>query len=110
MLSMKKNHEVFWILEVLLLTPVALFWTGLISMLLFGSSDLFLAVTGVPYNILKIFFVTILCPVAAAWFAYEYKRENKKDKNAAIGIANAILLVSIATIAIVLIYYFTQGK
>ncbi|OGH14124.1 MAG: hypothetical protein A3C27_03260 [Candidatus Levybacteria bacterium RIFCSPHIGHO2_02_FULL_39_36] len=108
MLSMKKNHELFWILEVLLLTPTALFWLGIISLALTDSNTLFLAVLGAPYSLLKGFFVAILCPAAAAWIAYDYIRENKKDRKATIGIAKAILWVSLATIGLVLIYIFQK--
>src|SRR3989304_8430180 len=105
MISMRKNHELFWILEVLLLTPVALFWMGLVSMML-GSSDLFNAVVGQPYSVLKALLVTLICPVAAAWFAIEYIRENKREKGSAHDIAKVIVAVSLATIVLVFVYIF----
>ena|SRR3989344_2212025 len=105
MISMKKNAELFWILEVLLLTPVALFWMGLVSMML-GSADLFNAVVGQPYSMIKTVLVTLVCPAAAAWFAGEYIRENKREKGSAHDIAKAIVGVSLATIVIVIVYLF----
>lgn len=103
---MKKNHELFWILEVLLLTPVALFWIGLVSMML-GSDNLFNAVVGQPYSMLKAILVTLLCPAAAAWFAIEYLRENKREKGSAHDIAKVIIAVSLTTIVIVIVYLFS---
>ena len=109
MISMRKNHELFWILEVLLLTPVALFWMGLVSMML-GSSDLFNAVVGQPYSVLKALLVTLICPVAAAWFAIEYIRENKREKGSAHDIAKVIVAVSLATIVLVFVYIFAVSR
>ena len=100
---MRKNQELFWLLEVLLLTPVALFWMGLVSMML-GSSDLFNAVVGQPYSMVKAVLVTLVCPAAAAWFAVEYIRENKREKGSTHDIARAIVAVSVATIVIVVVY------
>ena len=109
MISMKRNQELFWILEVLLLTPVALFWMGLVSMML-GSSDLFNAVVGQPYSVLKALLVTLICPVAAAWFAIEYIRENKREKGSAHDIAKVIVAVSLATIVLVFVYIFAVSR
>ncbi len=109
MISMKKNHELFWLLEILLLTPVALFWIGLVSLIL-GSNDLFSAVIGQPYSILKAVLVIFLCPGAAAWFAIDYLRENKREKGTSRNIAKAIAGVSLATIVIVLAYVFILSK
>lgn len=106
---MRRNNELFWILEVLLLTPVALFWMGLVSLML-GSSDLFNAVLGQPYSMLKFVLVALLCPGAAAWFAGEYIRENKRKKGSAHDIARLIVIVSFATIVIVLAYVFFANK
>lgn len=107
MITMKKNTELFWILEVLLLTPVALFWIGIVSKML-GSDSLFLAVVGNPYSLVRSVLITLICPAGAAWFAYEYIRENKKEKGTkgTRDIAKSIIAVSLATIAIVLIYIF----
>lgn len=110
MISMKRNPELFWILEVLLLTPVALFWLGVITMMLQGSNTLFLAVVGEPFSMLKSILITILCPTAAAWFAYEYLRENKSDRGKTRDIAKAIIAVSIATIIIVVFYLFGENR
>lgn len=104
---MRKNPELFWILEVLLLTPVALFWMGLVSMML-GSADLFNAVVGQPYSMAKAILVTLVCPAAAAWFAIEYLRENKREKGSTHDIAKAIVGVSLATILVVLFYFFVS--
>ena len=108
MISMRKNQELFWLLEVLLLTPVALFWMGLVSMML-GSSDLFSAVVGQPYSMIKTVLVTLVCPAAAAWFAIEYLRENKRDKGSTHDIARAIVAVSVATIVIVVVYLIGEN-
>ncbi len=112
MISMKKNHELFWILEVLLLTPIALFWIGLASMFIGGegSDRLFLAVVGQPYALLRAIFVTIICPIGASWFAFIYLVENKKDKSATLAIAKAILAISVATIVIVSIYLIGENQ
>lgn len=109
MISMKKNAELFWILEVLLLTPVALFWMGLVSMML-GSADLFNAVVGQPYSMIKTVLVTLVCPAAAAWFAVEYLYENKRIKGSAHDIAKAIVGVSLATIVIVIVYLVSENR
>lgn len=109
MISMKKNQELFWLLEVLLLTPVALFWIGVVSMML-GSNDLFNAVVGQPYSTLKSILVTFICPIAAAWFAIEYLRENKREKGSAHDIARVIVAVSLATIVVVAIYLFGENR
>jgi len=104
---MRKNHELFWLLEVLLLTPVALFWMSLVSMML-GSDSLFNAVLGQPYSMLRGVLITIVCPLAAAWFAIEYLRENKREKGSTRGIARAAVAVSLATVVIVLVYFLSQ--
>lgn len=109
MISMKKNAELFWILEVLLLTPVALFWMGLVSMML-GSADLFNAVVGQPYSMIKTVLVTLVCPAAAAWFAVEYIRENKREKGSAHDIARVIVAVSLATIVVVIVYLVSENR
>ncbi|MBI4091769.1 MAG: hypothetical protein HY427_00985 [Candidatus Levybacteria bacterium] len=109
MISMKRNPELFWILEVLLLTPVALFWMGLVSMML-GSNDLFNAVVGQPYSMIKTVFVTLVCPAAAAWFAGEYIRENRRERGSALDIARVIVVVSFVTIIIVLVYLLNQTR
>lgn len=106
---MKKNHELFWILEVLFLTPVALFWMGVVSMML-GSNNLFDAVVGQPYSTLKSVLITFICPAAAAWFAIEYIRENKREKGSAHDIAKVIIVVSLATIAIVAFYLLGENS
>ncbi len=107
MISMKKNAELFWILEILLVTPVALFWMGIVSKML-GSDSLFMAVLGSPYSLIRSAFITLACPAAAAWFAYEYIRENKREKGTkgTCDIAKSIIAICLATIAIVLIYVF----
>ena len=112
MISMKKNPELFWILEVLLLTPIALFWIGLMSMFIGGegSDKLFMAVVGQPYETLRAIFVTIICPIGASWFAFIYLVENKKEKSATRTIAKAILAVSLATIVIVSIYLIGENQ
>ena len=111
MISMRKNPELFWILEVLLLTPVAFFWIGLASMFIGGegSDKLFMAVVGQPYDNLRAIFVTIICPIGAFWFAYKYISENKKEKGITSDMAKAIFAVSLATIAIVVIYLFSEN-
>lgn len=103
---MRKNAELFWILEVLLLTPIALFWLSVASMFIGGegSDRLFVAIVGQPYDMFRAIFVTIVCPIGASWFAYRYIIENKKQKGATFDIAKAILAVSLATLAIVVIY------
>lgn len=105
---MRKNNEVFWILEVLLLTPIALFWISLVSMM-FGSPDLYVAIVGQPYSMIRSVLITIIIPLVSAWLAYEYIRENKKEKGPMPDIAKIILVVSLATVAIVLIYIFGQN-
>ncbi|OGH16461.1 MAG: hypothetical protein A3C30_04700 [Candidatus Levybacteria bacterium RIFCSPHIGHO2_02_FULL_40_18] len=109
MISMRRNQELFWLLEILLLTPVALFWMGVVSLML-GSGDLFNAVVGQPYSMLKAALVTLICPAAAAWFAIEYLRENKREKGSAHDIATAIIGVSLATIGFVLVYLFVENR
>lgn len=106
MISMKKNHELFWILEILFLLPIALFWVGFASMYLTGSADLLLSIVGDPYSEIRRAFITLVCPAAAAWFALEYLRENKKMANRHAEIARGIIVVSAATIIFVLLYYF----
>ena len=107
MLDMKKNHELFWILEVLLLTPVVLFASGLLSATVFHSTGLLNSVLGSPIDVVRSILVTIICPGAAAWFAFEYLHANKKVKDARHGLAKVILLVSLLTIVTVLAYQFT---
>lgn len=109
MISMRKNSEIFWLLEILLLTPVSLFWLGVVSLMI-GSGGLLNAVIGEPYSMLKAVLITLICPAAAAWFASEYVRENKKEKGSAHNVANLIIAVSLATIAIVLAYVFLLSK
>ena len=109
MISMKRNHELFWLLEVLLLTPVVLFWLGVVSMSI-GSADLFNAVVGQPYSTLKSVLVTLICPAAAAWFAIEYLRENKREKGSAHDIAKAIIGVSLVTVILVLTYLIGENR
>ncbi len=110
MISMKKNQELFWIFEVLLLTPLALFWTGVVTMMMSSENTLFLAVVGEPYSMLKSVLFTILCPVAAAWFAYEYIRENKADRGPTKKIAKYIIGVSVASIIIVVFYLYGENR
>ncbi len=102
---MKKNHELFWILEVLLLTPVALFWLGVMSMYL-GSSSMLSSVIGGTGSEAKVLLITIICPAAAAYFAYKYVKDNKKEKGAAHGTAKIIQVVSILTIVFVILYFY----
>ncbi len=109
MISMKKNHELFWILEVLLLTPIALFWLGVVSMYL-GSDNLFHAVLGEPYSTLRSMLFTVICPLAAAWFSWEYIRENKKEKGATTNVAKYIIVISLVTLALVVAYLVGENK
>jgi hypothetical protein len=109
MITMRKNQELFWILEVLLLTPVALFWIGVSLMMLGGGNSLFLAVVGEPYSALRSILIAIVCPLAAAWFGYEYLRENKKERGSTRDIAKSIIAISLATVTIVLIYLWGEN-
>lgn len=106
---MRKNHELFWIFELLFLTPIAMFWLGVMSMYL-GSNNLFRAVVGQPLDPIKAILVAILCPAAAAWFAYDYLRENKNDKRTEKKIAKYIITISLATILVVIIYLYGQNS
>ena len=106
---MKKNHELFWILEILLLTPVALFWVGTLSMYL-GSDSLLNSVVGGNNSEAKTLLITIICPIAAAYFAYKYLLDNKKEKGASHGMAKAIVGVSIATVIFVIFYLSSQNQ
>src|SRR5436190_2558457 len=108
MVSMKKNHELFWILEVLLLTPVALFWSSVVSMMLSNSNSLYIAVVGDPASPARVLLVTLLCPGVAALLAYKYLTENKKEKGTTQGIAKLIMLVGIVSIVLVLVYLYGQ--
>ncbi len=108
MLSLKRDHELFWILEVLLLTPVALFWSGVISMMVSPSSKLFDSVIGNPIDPARSVLITILCPSIAAWLAFKYISENKKGKDTAHKIAKYIIIVSLLSIALVIIYLYGQ--
>src|SRR3989344_7798152 len=106
MISMKKNHELFWILEVLLLTPVAFFWIGVISVMVNGSNTLLNAVLGQPMNLSRALLITIVCPAAALWFAHRYMVENQRSKDSAHGIAKVIILISIVSIVLVTFYLY----
>lgn len=110
MVSMKRNHELFWILEVLLLTPVVFFWLGVVSMMLSGSDSLFQAVVGEPASTLRSVFVTLILPIAAVWFAYDYLRENKKEKGTAREAAKWIIIAGVASIALVVFYLFGENR
>lgn len=110
MISMKKNPELFWIFEVLLLTPIAFFWVGLLSMMLTGTEDLFNAVVGQPYSTLKSVLVTMIFPAAAAWLAFKYLNENKSDRGPTRRIAKYIMGVSLVTIIIVAFYLFGENR
>ncbi len=108
---MKKNHELFWILEVLLLTPIAFFWLGVVSMMLSGSETLLNAVIGAPMSTLKAVFVTMICPMASAWFAFDYLKENQSEKNNTTQkAARMIIVISLLTIALVLVYLYGESR
>lgn len=102
MISMRKNSELFWILEMLLLTPMAIFWIGLVSFFMFGTKDILTGIIGGEYGFLRGVFVALLCPLAASWFAYDYIRENKGAKKDHVrDMAKMIIAISVATIVIV---------
>ncbi|HVT01610.1 MAG TPA: hypothetical protein VHE53_05300 [Patescibacteria group bacterium] len=102
---MKKNHELFWILEVLFLTPVALFWLGIMSMYL-GSTNMLASVIGGTGSEAKILLITIICPLAASYFANKYINDNKKEKGAAHGTAKIIRVLGLLTVALVILYLY----
>ena len=110
MISMKKNPELFWLLEALLLTPVALFWIGVVSMTMIGESNTFNIVIGQPFSMLKISLVTILFPIISAFFAFKYLAENKKEKGAIAKIAKYIIAISITSFILVIIYLYGQSR
>lgn len=110
MLNMRRNHELFWILEVLLLTPVALFWTGVISIAVSHSDKLFLAVVGQPFEPMRSILVTMICPIAAGWLAHKYISENKKEKGASLKVARIIMLISITSVILVFVYLYGENR
>jgi hypothetical protein len=109
MFDLRKNHELFWLLEILLLTPVAIFWSGVVSMTLTGSDSLFYSVVGNPFEPFRSTLVTLICPAAAAWFAYDYLTKNKKEKGSGRTFAKVIIAVSVATIVLVIFYLYGQN-
>jgi hypothetical protein len=110
MLNLHKNQELFWLLEVLLLTPVALFWSGVVSMMISGSNRLFLSVVGQPFEPIRSILVTMVCPAAAAWFAYDYLSKNKREKSQTQTFAKLIIVVSVATIVLVVFYLYGENR
>lgn len=105
MISMKKNAELFWILEVLLLTPLALFWLGIVSRALNGSDDLLSAVLGEPRQVLRFLLIAVLAPALAVLLASSHLRESKRKKSATTDIARAIVWVGGASVIIVTIFF-----
>jgi uncharacterized membrane protein HdeD (DUF308 family) len=108
MINFKRGHELFWILEVLFLAPVAIFWSGVLSRS-FGSDKIINAVVGQPMNSARMFLITIACPLAAAWIAHLYIKQNKKDKKASLGMANVARILGIVSILVTVIFMFAQN-
>jgi len=106
MISLKKNKEMFWFFEVLFLTPLAIFWMGVLILMLGKSENILRAVVGQPLDPIRSTVIVIVCPFFASWLAWQYTKENKKDKSTTIKYAKYIMAVGVVSIILVLLYLY----
>lgn len=106
MISLKKNKEMFWFFEVLFLTPVAFFWIGVLTLMMGKSDSILRAVIGQPLEPIRSTFIVVVCPFLASWLAWQYTKENKKDKSITIKYAKYIMAIGVVSIILVLLYFY----
>ncbi|PIT88854.1 MAG: hypothetical protein COU27_03160 [Candidatus Levybacteria bacterium CG10_big_fil_rev_8_21_14_0_10_36_7] len=100
------KKELFWTLEILFLTPLAIFWLGVMTKLLTGSNLITNMVVGQPYQLIRMFIVTIILPILAVWYATDFLKTNKKGKSALY--ARIIVVVGITSLGVSLFSLFVK--